>query len=410
MLGSRKLRYLFPWLPSYLAQRVLGRRRSPPKVHLLIALADHFEPAIIPGDGRARAAHSEQERRLERWCKLYPRLVEEHPDADGRHFRHTYFYPAEQYDKGLIERLADHCRAGWGEIEIHLHHGCDAPDTPENTQRQLVEFRDTLARHGSLSRMDGVGAARYAFVHGNWALANSAQGRDCGVDSEMQILAETGCYADLTLPSAPHAAQIAKINALYECGLPLSHRAPHRRGADLRRGRTVEVFPIMIQGPLLINFRRRKRGWPIPGIENGALTRMTPPTMERLKLWRQAAITVKGRPDWIFIKLHCHGMDPRDDEAILGAPMCRFLSALREDAGHRSKHAVHFVTAREMANIILAACDGREGNPGDYRDYRLRPLDRQTTQRAHAGPEIVSLTAGHALATKSTSHFGTKEQ
>ena len=38
----------------------------------------------------------------------------------------------------------------------------------------------------------------YAFVHGNFALANSAGGRYCGVDEEMQILAETGCYADMT--------------------------------------------------------------------------------------------------------------------------------------------------------------------------------------------------------------------
>jgi hypothetical protein len=25
-----------------------------------------------------------------------------------------------------------------------------------------------------------------------------------------------------------------------------------------------------------------------------------------------------------------------------------------------------------MVNIIWAACDGHEGNPGDYRDYRLK--------------------------------------
>jgi hypothetical protein len=30
------------------------------------------------------------------------------------------------------------------------------------------------------------------------------------------------------------------------------------------------------------------------------------------------------------------------------------------------------VTAREMVNIALAACDGHDGNPADYRDYRLR--------------------------------------
>jgi hypothetical protein len=25
-----------------------------------------------------------------------------------------------------------------------------------------------------------------------------------------------------------------------------------------------------------------------------------------------------------------------------------------------------------MVNLILAACDGQEGNPGNYRDYQLK--------------------------------------
>ncbi len=29
---------------------------------------------------------------------------------------------------------------------------------------------------------------------------------------------------------------------------------------------------------------------------------------------------------------------------------------------------------REMANILLAGCDGREGNPVDYRDCRFEPF------------------------------------
>jgi hypothetical protein len=47
----------------------------------------------------------------------------------------------------------------------------------------------------------------------------------------------------------------------------------------------------------------------------------------------------------------------------------RELIAMEKDSG---AFRLHFVTAREMVNIILAACDGREGNPGEYRDYRLR--------------------------------------
>src|ERR1700730_3091658 len=184
------------WLPSYFWQRFT---RSLPrgKVHLIFALADHFEPAIVPEDGRARASFSEQIRRVERWCEEYPTAAVKLRDSGGRGFVHTYFYPAEQYESEQLDILAGHCHSGWGEIEIHLHHGMEAPDTAESTRRQLVEFRDTLvSRHGSLCFLNGDGPTRYGFVHGNFALANSAAGYACGVDSEIQILAETGCYAD----------------------------------------------------------------------------------------------------------------------------------------------------------------------------------------------------------------------
>lgn len=355
------------WLPSHGWQRVVRRPARGAPVHLLIALADHFEPAILPEAPGTYANRDEQERRLTRWCQEYPNVAEAWRDADGQPFRHTYFYPAEQYDKSLLDCLAEHCQAGWGEIEIHLHHGIEGPDTPANTRRVLLQFRDTLAGHGCLSRWQGEGPPRYAFVHGNWALANSDQGRCCGVDEELQILADTGCYADLTLPSAPHPAQVAKINALYECALPLSERAPHRRGRDLRCGRFPDTFPLIVQGPLLVDFRWRR----LPCIENGALTAAHPPTMGRLRQWRQAAITVRGRPEWIFIKLHCHGMDPRDEAMMLGEPMRQFLRELIEET-RRTGDRIHFVTAREMVNIALAACDGRAGDPGEYRDYRLR--------------------------------------
>ena len=55
----------------------------------------------------------------------------------------------------------------------------------------------------------------------------------------------------------------------------------------------------------------------------------------------------------------------------MGEFMQRFLSELTEGAQDR-REIIHFVTARQMVNIIWAACDGREGNPGDYRDYRLK--------------------------------------
>ena len=132
----------------------------------------------------------------------------------------------------------------------------------------------------------------------------SAGGRCCGVDCELQILADTGCYADFTLPSAPNIAQITKINALYECKGPLGTRESHERGQDLACGFPPTRFPLIIQGPLMLRFDRRKhRG--LPTIENSALTPANPPTSQRLELWKEARIRVRGRPDWVFVKLHC---------------------------------------------------------------------------------------------------------
>jgi hypothetical protein len=359
------------WLPSYAWQR-LTRSSPHGKVHLIFALADHFEPSIVPENGRVHAPSSEQERRVEQWCSEYPRSVNSWRDHEGQPFVHTYFFPAEQYDRGLVDRLSEHCHGGWGEIEIHLHHGMDTPDTAENTRRQLVEFRDALVlNHGLLCFLDGSSQARYAFVHGNFALANSAGGYACGVDSEMEILADTGCYADFTLPTAAfHPAQIGKVNSLYECSLPLNAKAPHRKGRALRVGRTPQTFPLNVQGPLMLDFDRRARNG-IARVENAALTAANPPGLRRLTLWKKAAISVRKRPDWLFIKLHCHSMDPTQREAVMGASMQRFLAELVEGALEREE-VLHFVTAREMVNIVWAACDGREGNPGGYRDYRLK--------------------------------------
>jgi hypothetical protein len=94
-------------------------------------------------------------------------------------------------------------------------------------------------------------------------------------------------------------------------------------------------------------------------------------SLHRLALWKQARIHVAGRPDWLFIKLHCHSMDPTQKDAVAGNSFRKFLEQLVGGAEQR-KETLHFVTAREMANILLAACDGREGNPGEHRDYRFK--------------------------------------
>jgi hypothetical protein len=375
----RKLKYAANCVPSYAWQRLT---RHPPsgRVHLIIAVADHFEPSSLPTYGAGYAPRDVQEQRLETWCSEYPRNFDRFRDSEGRGFSHTYFYPAEQYEKDLVERLAGLCHAGWGEIEIHLHHGMTEVATEATTRQQIVSFRDSLAvDHGCLSYKDGDSIPKYAFVHGNFALANCADGFGCGVDSEMQLLADTGCYVDMTYPTAAfHPAQIAKINSLYECSLPFDQSAPQRQGRKLRAGRPINKLPFIVQGPWMLDFDRSSRSG-LGRIENSSLTGANPPSLRRMDLWKKAGITVAGRPDWLFVKLHTHGMDPTQMDTVLRGPMQNFLEELINRAPDR-KEILHFVTAREMANIIVAACDGREGNPGDYRDYRYK-LGRARLQR-----------------------------
>jgi hypothetical protein len=386
---KKQFAYARKVFPSATARALKSSASGP--VHLIFALADHFEPAIDPTDGQKRVPHSEQERRLEWWTREYPKVIDGFRDHDGRPLVHTYFYPAEQYDERLVEMLAEHCLAGWGEVEIHLHHGSARPDTAENTRRVLLEFRDRLAfRHRCLATEDGSQVPRCAFVHGNFALANSADGRFCGVDSEMQILAETGCYADLTLPSGVwHLAQTEKINSVYECALPLDQAVPHRKGHDLTAGRPPQTFPLIIQGPLVTDLHRSFRS-ARPVLENGAITRANPPTMHRLSLWKQAQVRVLGRPDWLFIKLHCHSMDPTQRDAVIGDSFQNFLAELVGGASER-KETLHFVSAREMTNILLAACDGRAGNPGNYRDYRFKRIADMPVRSENSSSVSVSL-------------------
>jgi hypothetical protein len=363
-----KLKWSLPWLIRYpfwrLQERISRGSNSHGPRHLIFLVANHFEPV----EGPAGIAQ------LEAWYKLATTTGDAIRDHDGTPFRHTNFFPAEQYERRRLEMLASLQADGYGEVEVHFHHGEDRPDTAENTKRVLENFRDTLAEeHRLLSRESREASPKYAFVHGNWALANSAGGRFCGVDSEMAILAETGCYADFTLPSAPDRSQVPRLNAIYQCGNPLTEARPHRSGPGVRVGTNPEL-PIMFTGPLVFNWRRRVRGLPVPRIEDGALAQNYPLTLNRFNHWRNAHISVAGRPEWIFIKLYSHGFFEFDQDAMIGDQMKRFMTELLELAERTREFKIHFASAREAFNMVMAAVDGQVGEPGDYRDYRLRQI------------------------------------
>jgi hypothetical protein len=383
----KKLSWSLPWLaryPFWRASEALTRQsaeQSAPQ-HLIFVVANHFEPSW--NEQGAQLDWNTQLAKLDRWCEQARAIGEAVRDADGTPFRHTNFYPAEQYHPRLLQRLAELQAAGFGEVEVHLHHGVEEPDTEENLRRALTEFRDALAlEHQCLSRLDESDAPKYAFVHGNLALANSAGGRCCGVDSEMRVLSETGCYADMTLPSAPDQSQVARINALYQCGHDLNEAKPHRSGASLRVGaKEPPQLPIIFTGPLVFNWQRRMRGLPVPRLDDGALTANQPLDMARLNRWRSARIHIAGQPQWIFIKLYCHGFFHFDQPSMIGERIRKFWEEASEHGERTGEFKIHFASAREAFNIAMAAMDGRTGEPGLYRDYRLKQIMRREAKRS----------------------------
>jgi len=307
-------------------------------------------------------------RRVRRWVSENPKRFREFRDAVGRSPQHTFFYPAEEYVPEPINRLAELCHQGFGEVEVHLHHD---NDTADNLRRTLTEFRHALAdRHGLLGR-DAQGEPRYAFIHGNWALCNSRpDGRWCGVNNELDVLRETGCYVDMTLPSYPSATQTRAVNRIYYAVDQPDRPKSHDTGTDVGRGPPPERGLMLIPGPLVFDWSRRKWGV-VPRVENGCLQGSQPPTLGRLANWLRARVQVPSRPDWFFVKLHTHGAAEENHDVLLGEPMVRFHEALARRARADARFHYHYVTAREMYNLVKAAEAGWQGSVADARNFEL---------------------------------------
>ncbi|HXG85699.1 MAG TPA: hypothetical protein VNI84_16880 [Pyrinomonadaceae bacterium] len=369
-----KLRHALPWLVRYpfVRGKSFLENDSNRKKHVVFTIANHFEPNWSE---RGCLDIDAQRRRLDEYYKTARRTGEAVTDADGTKFRHTNFFPAEQYDRRLLDKMAQMQAEGLGEVEIHLHHGVDAPDTSENLRKTLIEFRDCLAEeHLCLSRPDGQNKPMYAFVHGNLALANSSGGKYCGVDDEMQILQETGCYVDMTLPSAPEESQVPMLNQIYECGLPLTEKIPHRTGRRIGVHGNQPQLPLIFTGPLVFNWTRRVKGFHVPRLDDGGLTSTQPLDLARLNRWLSANITVENHPEWIFVKLYCHGFFDFDQSFCIGDDAARFFGDVIENGEKSGDYKVYFASAREAFNMVAAAIDGKRGSPGEFRDYRLKSI------------------------------------
>ncbi|WP_414475742.1 hypothetical protein [Microvirga sp. M2] len=354
-----------------------GGRPAGGPVHLFLAITDHFEPQVHrPGQPMAR-------KRLEQWLREYPLVAGRHRDHDGFTPAHSFFYPWDEYDEWEFSRLRDLCAAGWGEIEFHLHH---RDDTESTLRRTLREGLETFRAHGALSTWPS-GRPAWGFIHGNFALANSrceGGANFCGVNNELAILEQEGCYADFTFPAWQTTAQPRQVNSIYyAAGDPTCPKC-YDRGVAAQHGAPRKSGLVLIEGPLVPHLKRGRGGMLRPGMDDGTLTMNHCYRRERFDRWVRAGVHVEGRPDWLFIKLSCHGAADGDREALLG----RDLEALFSDAEARyndgERFRLHYVTAREMYNLVAASEAGLDGEPGALRDWLIPAPDTVPRQRSAA--------------------------
>jgi len=364
-------RKVYIWLPAYL-QGILrkDRHNAAGLRHIMFIFVDHFEAPL----GEQMIG----QRRMAEWAREYPRIARNHKDSDGVCPLHTWFYAAEKFDidyrkaEAELGTISDLCRDGFGEIEFHLHHH---NDTSASLRNKITKGVTAFNKFGALiTNGDGL-KQTFGFIHGGWALDNSISENErncCGVNDELKILKETGCYADFTFPAFSFSAQPKKINSIYYAIDDPDRPKSYNTGIDVEAGRSQTGDLMIIEGPLTINCRDW-RHMLYPKIEYGDISKNDPPAATRVDQWVRCNIHVKGRPEWVFVKIYCHGCYDSTMEVVLGDCMDGMFTYLEDRYNDGVNYMLHYVTSRQAYNIIKAAEDGKRGNPGMYRDYLIKP-------------------------------------
>ncbi len=348
------------WLVPFLVS-ACRRTRCPPEskpLDFIVLTADHFEPSDLFGGGSVPAE------RVHKWCAEFERIASKHVDSDGQHPQQTWFFRAEYESYSCLNVLSDFAWRGYGEIEFHLHHGFDDHASFSEKLRRGLNFFNSA---GAMLTSEAKPRQRFGYVAGNWSLDNgSRDASKSGCNTELIALKEHGCYADFTFPAIGSHAQPRKVNSIYyatDTPAPKSYDT----GIDVTVGRQASGDLMIVQGPLTYDFWRGE-------LDDGAVEDYHPPNPKRLEAWKNANVHVCGRPDWIFVKLHCHGMQSK--KTFASDELDSTFGAMVQQWGS-NPHRLHFVNAREAYNIIRAAEAGQTGNAGQYRDFEIpKPASR----------------------------------
>jgi len=334
------------WLLPYLKDRWRkGLRTTKPK-RIWVAITDHYEPLGMGATVETALARAAE------WRDKWPRIADDAPrDAAGQRPQYSFFYPQEEYRRDLLDGIAEMVRLGVGDVEVHLHHDKEQRDS---FIRKINEFCSRLTGdHGLLRQQNG--RTVFGFIHGNWALDNSRpDGKACGLNGEIALLRDLGCYADFTMPSIPSPTQGRVVNQIYWCtSNPDNRPRSFDRGieATVGGGRCGDL--LMITGPVGL----RSGGRLMPRLETGEIAGYDMPTPARVRHWFDLAPTIG---DDIFLKLFTHGAPDRNREPLLNGGLADLFRWLREEAERRGIE-VHWATAWQMYQAAEALIGGDKG-------------------------------------------------
>jgi len=331
------------WLPGYVRSRLRNRASAGPS-RVWVAIADHWEPFWLqPSEDVARE-------RVAVWVRHWPEIAARHADAAGKPPRYTFYYPQEEYRPEFLDALACMSRRGIADVDVHIHHDGEGE---QNFVDRMSGFIETLAgRHGLLRKFGG--RTVFGFIHGDWALDNSRpDGRFCGLNNEITLLGDLGCYADFTMPSSNSPTQSRIVNTIYwVTDDPLRPRS-FDRGVAVRPGAPGAGDLLMIPGPLGLRFGERL----LPRLENGEIAHQDLPTAYRIGRWLDLGPRVGPN---IFIKLYTHGAkEPNAKALLIDGGLDRLFRMLPEECRRRG-HELHYVSTWEMRQAVDAAA-----MPGD---------------------------------------------
>lgn len=258
----------------------------------------------------------------------------------------------------ILESLAEMSRQGIADVEVHIHHDGEGR---EDFIERVGGFCDLLAaRHGLLRRVGG--QLRFGFIHGNWALDNSLPGgRCCGLNDEITILRNLGCYADFTMPSGPSPSQARTINTLYWCTDVPERPKSYDRGIAVMKGKARTGDLLMIPGPLGL----RWKGQLLPRMETGELAAYDQPTPYRARRWFDLAPRVGEHS---FLKLYTHGAQDSNLKLLLNGGL-RDLFPVIEDEAMKQQIKVHYVSAWQMYLAIEAISQNRDPISASCSDF-----------------------------------------